>query len=367
MLILGGSLLESAFGDPQSATATLSYISNHPWINPLNKDELLTLPLNTAPQILPGTTSIPKDLFSPSAVLRILPDPGLNSHNPLYQSTWESALSLYAPLPPEPDTLPLLRSNYSGQPGITLEAARWADNPLPRQDCLSDPDLDGVSECILASDHFFAIIDPQGARLLAFYFLSDNGIHQIIGPTSQFIVGLADPSVWRIDAGEGADTAGVHGAFADQTPPWSLFDITHTEDFIEFTSPDELVTKRFSLSSSGIRVEYDSSKPQFAQIPIAADPWTRFSPGWSSIHHEQPISNGYLIQINDQIEVEILSEAPISAHNYRDSQAMMDNPEDPNYDYPQGHYIPYPMTILEINSSLDFFVEINPKSPLGNQ
>ena len=136
LLILGGSLLESAFGDPQSAAATLSYISNHPWIKPLNKDELRSLPLNTSPQVLPGTTTIPKDLFSPSAVFKILLDPGLNSHNPLYQSAWDSAISLYAPLPPEPDTLPTLRSNYSGQPGIALEAAYWADNPLPRQDCL---------------------------------------------------------------------------------------------------------------------------------------------------------------------------------------------------------------------------------------
>ncbi len=364
LLILGGSLPESAFGDPRSAAATLSYISNHPWIKPFNSDELRSLPLNTSPQVLPGTTtSTPIDLFSPSTALLNLPDPGLNPHNLLYQAAWDSAISLYAPLPPEPASLPVLRSNYSGQPGIALEAARWADNPQPRQDCLSDPDLDGISECILATDRHFAILDPEGARLLAYYFLSENGIHQIIGPTSQFIVGLADPTVWRIDAGEGADTAGVHGAFADQLLPWRLFNVSNSEDYLEFTSPDQLITKRFALSSNGLRIEYQNPEPLSVQIPLAIDPWTRFTPGWSNVQRGQSISNGYLFQINDQVEVEILSDAPLSAHIYSDSQSKMTIPEDPNYAYPPGHYIPYPMTILDINSSQDFFVEINPKSP----
>ena len=364
LLILGGSLLESAFGDPKSAAATLSYISNHPWIKTFNSDDLRSLPSNTSPYILPGTTaSAPIEPFSPSAVLLNLPDPDLNSHNPLYQTAWDSAISLYAPLPPEPASLPILRSNYSGQPGIALEAARWADNPQPRQDCLSDPDLDGNSECILATDRHFTILDPEGARLLAYYFIAENGIHQITGSTSQFIVGLADPSAWQLEAGEGADPAGVHGAFTDQPAPWSLFVVSNSEDFLEFTSPDQLITKRFTLSPSGLRIDYQIPGPLSVQIPIAADPWTRFSPGWSSSYRGQSITNGYLFQLDDQIEVEILSDAPLSAHIYSDSKSKMTVPEDPNFDYPQGHYIPYPMTIIDINSSQDFFVEIKPKLP----
>jgi hypothetical protein len=364
LLILGGSLLESAFGDPQSAAATMSYISNHPWIETFNSDDLISLPTNTSPQILPGTTaSAPVDSFIPSAVLFNLPDPGLYSHNPLYQAAWDSAISLYAPLPPEPASLPVLRSNYSGQAGITLEAARWADNPQPRQDCKSDPDLDGILECIFATDRHFTILDPEGARLLAYYFISDNSTHQITGSTSQFIVGLADPSTWQLEAGEGADPAGIHGAFTDQPAPWSLFTVSNSEDYLEFTSPDRMITKRFTLSPSGLRIDYQNPGPLSVQIPISADPWTRSSPGWSSSYHGQSITNGYIFQLDDQIEVEILSDATVTAHSYSDSKSKMIFPEDPNFDYPQGHYVPFPMTIIDINSSQDFFVEIKPKLP----
>ena len=364
LLILGGSLLESAFGDPQSAAATLSYISNHPWIKTFYSDDLISLPANTSPQIFPGTTpSALVNPFIPSAVLSNLPDPELNSHNPLYQAVWDSAISLYAPLPPEPASLPVLRANYSGQPGIALEAARWADNPQPRQDCISDTDLDGISECILANDRHFTILDPEGARLLSYYFISDNAIHQITGSTSQFIVGLADPSTWQLEAGEGADPAGIHGAFTDQPAPWPLYAVSNSEDYLEFTSPNQTTTKRFTLSTNGLRVDYQNPGSLSVQIPIAADPWTRFSPGWSSSYRGQSIANGYRFQFDDQIEVEILSDAPLSAHSYSDSKTKMTVPEDPNFDYPQGHYIPYPMIIIDIDSSQDFFVEIKPKLP----
>jgi hypothetical protein len=363
LLILGGSLLESVFGDPQSAAASLSYISNHPWIHPLDKDELRSLPSRTAPQILPGTTSPSQiELFSPSVVLENLPDPVKYPNNPLYKSAWDSVFSLYAPLPPEPETLALLRSNYTGQSGITLEAASWADDPRPRQDCSTDLDNDGTNECILASDRIFAVFDLEGARLLAYYLFTGNEIHQIVGPTTQFIVGLADPSVWRIDAGEGADTAGIHGAFVDQPAPWNLFDVTLAENFIEFTSPDNLVMKRFSLLPTGMRVEYHNPNSLNLQIPIAIDPWTRRSPGWFKLHSEHTISNGYLIRFDDQTEVEIITDAPMTVHNFQDSQAKLAFPEDPNYDYPQGHYVPYPMTILDINSADGFILEINTPS-----
>ena len=364
LLILGGSLLDSAFGDPQSAAATLGYIANHPWVKTLKSDDLISLPSNTSPQIMPGTTATATiDPFIPSAILLNLPDADQYSHNPLHQSAWDSAISLYAPLPPEPASLPVLRSNYSGQPGIALEAARWADNPQPRQDCISDPDLDRISECILATDRYFTILDPVGARLLAFYFISNNGIHQITGSTSQFIVGLADPSSWQIEAGEGADPAGIHGASTDQPAPWSLYTVSSSGDYFEFTSPDQLITKRFSLSPSGLRIDYQNPGPLSVQIPVVTDPWTRFSPGWSSLYRGQSITNGYFVQFDDQIEVEILSDAPATAHSYSDSESKITVPEDPNYDYPQGHYVPFPMTIIDINSSQDFYIEINPKLP----
>lgn len=358
LLILGGSLVESAFADPLSAAATLSYIANHPWIKPLNGDDLRSLPGRVSPQLMPGGTTLSTvESYSPSLILSNLPNPAEYSQNLFIQSAWQSALSLYTPLPPEPDILPAVRSNYSGQPGITLEAARWADNPVSRQDCLSDPDLDGLPECILASEGQFAIFDLEGARLLAYFYISEAGLHQIIAPTSQFIVGLGDPSTWQLDAGEGAETAGIHGAFTENPPPWEQYYVIVSDNQLTFTSPDQRITKVFSLSETGLRADFHTSDPISFQIPVAIDPWTRFSPDWSDAYSYHPIPEGYLIQLDDQLSLEVLTDSSISAQMFTDSRGHLAVPEDPNFDYPTGHYLPFPMALLELESQGDFTVQ----------
>jgi hypothetical protein len=360
LLILGGSLVESAFADPQSAAATLSYIANHPWIKPLNGDDLRSLPFRISPQLISGRTTLSTvESYSPSVVLSNLPNPAEKSQNLLIRSAWQSALSLYSPLPPEPDILPALRSNYSGQPGITLEAARWADNPVPRQDCLSDPDLDGLPECVLASDNQFAIFDIEGGRLIAYFYFSETGLHQIIAPTSQFIIGFGDPSTWQLDAGEGADTAGIHGAFTDSPPPWEQYNVILSDDQLTFISPDQRITKVFSLSETGLRADFLTSDSISAKIPVAIDPWTRFSQDWSEVYSYHPIPEGYVIQLDDHIMLEVLTDSSISAQMFTDSRAHLTVPEDPNFDYPMGHYLPFPIALLELHNQGDFTVEFN--------
>jgi hypothetical protein len=361
LLILGGSLTESAFGDPLSAISTLSYIAAHPWMEPLNAEGVISLSNKFEPQLLPGTTTLAQiNNYSPSEVLQSLPELNKSSENPIYQSAWQAALSLYAPLPPEPADLPELRSLYSGQTGIFLIAADWAENPQYRQDCNSDPDLDELPECILATDQYFAIFDIHGARLLAFYVRIDESVHQIVAPTSQFIVGLADPSTWQIEAAEGADTGGIHGAFADHRPPWELFNPTFYSDSLVFTSDDQRVTKAFTLTSDGLLVKFHLLAPVKVQIPLAIDPWERFSPLWSQAYQGHTIPNGYSWQLDEVLAVEVLSDASLSANAFNASQRLLPIPENPNFDYPQGHYIPFPMAIIEIESNQDFFVEINP-------
>ena len=361
LLVLGGDLQDSAFADPASAAATLSYIANHPWIKPLNRDDLHVLPRQTEPQYLPGITK-PSDtaLFAPSPMLSILPEPEINQSNPLYQAAWESALSLYAPLPPEPDNLPQLRSNYTGQPGILLSAAQWADEPYSRLDCQSDLDLDGIPECILSSEEQFAVIDQLGARLMAYFYRSDSGVHQIIAATAQLIVGLGDPSTWQLEALDGADPAGIHGAFSDTPPPWSRYLPTSMGDGITFTSPDQQIIKTYTLKEDGLVISYHSSEPAVSRIPIAIDPWRRFSPGWSEQYLYLPIEGGYQISAADDIAIKVLSDLPMQAFSFTDSLELLDSPEDPNFDYPRGHYLPFPFTVLEFNGQGDFSIRIEP-------
>ena len=355
ILVLGGSLQESAFADPASAASTLSYIANHPWIKPLDGDALRSLPAHAEPQYLPGNT-IPSstEQFAPSSVLSNLPEPGYSPSNPLYLAAWDSALSLYAPLPPESNTLAQLRSNYTGQPGILLAAAQWEDNPYSSQDCLTDPDQDGIPECILTSEDQFAVIDLLGARLIAYFYRTESGIHQIIAPTSQLIVGLGDPSTWQMEAHEGADPVGIHGAFADSPPPWPQYQVSLKGSKITFTSPGQQVKKTYYFSDNGLIVTYHSSDTIIGRIPVAIDPWRRFSPGWSDLYKYQPIENGYSVAIAGDISIDVVSDLPLAAYSFTDSQRFLDSPEDPNFDYPSGHYLPYPFTVLGFEGLGDF-------------
>jgi hypothetical protein len=364
LLVLGGDLQESAFADPASSAATLSYIANHPWIKPLDKHDLLTLPRQTKPQYLPGRSAVSKtEQFSPSVILSNLPDPATTRFNQIHQEAWNSAISLYSPLPPEPESLAGLRSNYTGQPGILLAAAQWSDEPHARMDCQSDLDLDGTPECILSTDTQYAVIDQLGARLIAYFYRTDSGIHQIIAPTSQLIVGLGDPSTWQLDAQDGADPAGIHGAFADSPPPWSLYIPSSNGDGITFTSPDQAIIKTYAFKEGGLLVTYHSADPASGGIPVAIDPWRRFSPNWSDFFQYQPVENGYQIAGADDLAIDFISSLPLTAYSFTDSQAFLDSPEDPNFDYPQGHYLPFPFTILEYQGQGDFWFHIKPYLP----
>lgn len=360
MLILGGSLPLSAFADPLASTASLSYIASHPWIDPQNETELISSIGKISPQILPGETNQAIiEGFSPSQILSKISDPSFYSENPLYTAAWQAAISLYEPLPPEGLNLPQLRSIYTGQTGILSAAANWAENPRSRLDCLQDLDLDGIPECILASNRIFSVFDIEGARLIAVFAQSENGIHQIVGTTSQFIVGLTDPSDWNFAAGEGADIAGIHGAFVDKAPPWELYDVSVTAESLTFSSPDRQIIKRFSLTPNGLRVEYENDDALTLNMPLVIDPWKRFVPNWSSAFDGQILPNGYRWSHQDDISIEILSNATVNAHTFKASQDRFDLPEDPNYDYPQGHYLPYPLAVINFNNAGDFFAEIN--------
>jgi hypothetical protein len=361
LLILGGSLPDSSFGDPASSAATLSYIANHPWIKALSDTDLRSLPGNIDPQLLPGKTKTsPINDFSPGETLTNLPHPGENNQNPLINSIWMSALSLYAPLPPEPENLPSLRSNYSGQLGISHAAARWSENPQPRLDCQTDPDYDGIPECVIASARQFAVFDLEGGRLVAYYSISESGVHQIIAPSSQFIIGLGDPSTWLLDEGDGSDPSGIQGAFINSPPPWDTYNVSSNGKQTTFTSPDLKISKSFTLTDLGLQVDYSSSDPISVQIPIAIDPWRRFSPNWREEYRCQPTKNGYDCKLKDDSIVEFQSNSTISAYSFTDSYPQLHVSENPNLDYSPGHYMPFPMVILEIDAVETFSVQIKP-------
>ena len=118
--------------------------------------------------------------------------------------------------------------------------------------------------------------------------------------------------------------------------------------------------KNFTLRDDGLSVNHSSQAAISSRVPIAIDPWTRFSPGWSEKLAYSPIENGFQFSQEGNVVLDVIADIDMQIHSFTDSANMLGVPEDPNYDYPPGHYLPFPVTVLEFNSPGDFNLHFLP-------
>ncbi len=180
-------------------------------------------------------------------------------HNSLTNSAWQTYFMLTSPTSDE--NLIALRENYFGQVGEILAASDWANHPSAYSGCDLDLNNDGRFECVLSNLHLFAILDPAGARLTNLFFLNGIGPHQLVGPSSQFTIGLSDPSEWQPNLGQAADPSVIPGAFSDDTLTWTIYASHVTTGTIDFTSPDGSRDKSYTLTDNGLEITYASWDP----------------------------------------------------------------------------------------------------------
>jgi len=240
---------------------------------------------------------------------------------------------------------------FASQPQINPKSTSGENITI---DCSHDPDFDTQPECILADENFFAMLEPEGGRLSYLFARKPEGITQIIGPSSQFIAGLSDPREWNLAAGPLADPLNIPGAFAG---PWGTHQVEKIEKGIRFRMPG--IEKTFKLTETGLWVEIRNEQEQNYQIPLALAPETRFQPGWMDQYLETLIPQGVIWVIKDGIKIEVLTSGEISSYNFQDSQLLLGNPEDPNLGYPPGHFIPFPMAILNLSAQNHLWVKFN--------
>lgn len=359
LVLLGGSLPDSAFGDPQASEAAFIYLAGHPWMMPVGEAWLASFPRDLVVDLpaSPPFPSWPATMAPYAAILSTIPRPGTTES--LEVAEWEAALSLYAPLPPESEQLQPLRAHYSAQVGGLDIARQWAAAPQFIRECLADLDLDDLPECVLASPDVYASFDLIGGRLKRVFVRNSSGVHQLVGPSSQFIVGLGDPSTYDLTAGDAADPAMITGGLVDAPPPWPLYRATFELDGLQISSPDGNVTKTFRLKPDGLSIEYHAAEPRVLEIPLALDPWQRGAPGWAERYQLRSINGGWSWGLLDGPAVTVLASSPTVVYPFNASLPGLRRFENPNLDYPRGHYLPYPMALLAIESPGDFSLEIS--------
>ena len=56
--------------------------------------------------------------------------------------------------------------------------------------------------------------------------------------------------------------------------------------------------------------------------------------------------------------VSVQTEGRITMRAFNESLDLLASPEDPDFDYPAGHYIPFPMAIAEVEMQDGYFLRL---------
>jgi hypothetical protein len=152
-------------------------------------------------------------------------------------------------------------------------------------------------------------------------------VHQIIGPTWEYAIGLSDPSEWDSTLGLLGDPAQLLGAFQDSFNDWHTYTPETAPGEILLRDTEGSISKSFSISSDQIHVNLENT-PQFQAIPIplAIDPWIRYTENWGSKYLGSLEGTSYTWGIDSRIEVKISTTGRLEAYAFNDTLSMMSQP-----------------------------------------
>jgi len=350
--VLGGNLPHTNWGDAEFAPLAIAYIAAHPWIHTLTEKELNS---RVARSDYKTPTLVEAQMDAPSVLDALQQAPS----GPIIDLAWGAALAFLAPADPDPTNLGSLRAHYLGMIGNLLTAAAWQRGELffpdsgLLQDCSRDIDFDNQPECILATKNVFAIIDPQGGYISLAFSRTMHGVYQIIAPTSQFAVGLSDPSRWDL-SNDNADPTVIPGALAG---PWQPYKIHLISNGLRLTAAS--VGVDFTLIDHGILIDFQSSVPLQVDIPLAIDSLQRFTPGWAPRFEELITPQGWSWGTRAGPHIMIQTSGILSSKTFSASLPALQHPENPDFDPPPGYFLPLPMAVATIVSPDSFWVSIS--------
>ncbi len=357
VVLLGGDLAQSVWGSPDYIEPTLAYLAARPWVWLLNGDDLQTFPTRQASQAELLTLQNRSATHLTDAQQKVLSKLRKSPTNAATTSAWRMFFALIAPT--SDPALADLRSQYLGQVNLLLAASQWAAQPDPIATCEADLDGDGRSECILASDRIYAIFDPQGAHLDFLFARDQSGIHQMIGPSSQLALGLSDPSQWNPKLGEASDPGVTPGAFTDQDDPWGAYTGKFDGNRLILSAQNGTRVKSFELTGTGLRITYQSKSAVITSIPLIVEPQARFRPGWAGSYRSQAIAGGFSWGPQDSLKLVVQAEGPVSIRAFNESLTWLTQPEDPDFAYPAGHYLPFPLAMVQISGPDKFTIQLD--------
>jgi hypothetical protein len=375
LLVFGGELPASAWGDPQSARATFKYLNSRPWIQALDAHHLLTLSpapaneLNAKPKQPPSPYGPALSPEEHTHLLRALRQAPVNA---LGEAAWQAYLALYTPVFPSEAEIPALRAEYVSQVWSLLAAAEWAANPSGHAECLALPTPSKQAVCILADERLYAEFDlASGALVFLFYRHSPLPgaalqVHQFIGPSSQVISGLTSASAWKNGAGLISDPGVTVGAFGDVWGPYQA-DFPDRRSLV-LTAEGATLRKTFTLDHnlptwSGLQAHYEfdaSLAPLPVRLSLLPDSWRRLErdPDSQVVDSltRQGLRQWTLNGLVFEVEFPATWQPPAWSGFWETPFAWFEAPEDPNRDLPGGHFLPFGLSVIDLSIQEPFTI-----------
>ena len=152
-----------------------------------------------------------------------------------------------------------------------------------------------------------------------------------------------------MERGAQADPAVIQGGFS-QPLPTDQVEVESGEIRFYWKSGDIRMLS-YRLMPEAIQIEYHLSEgapPAKYILPIALDPWLRFNPEFPRNYLNAVEGDIWRFWTDDGFGVAVRTSASMKSMVFTDSLEYVSVPEDPNRDYPGGHFLPFPMAILEV-------------------
>ncbi len=341
-LVWGGELAYGAWANADAAAPSMAYLSARPYIHVLPPAQFMDLLPSGQWEVL----GLPAGLDAPEAAANVA---GIPAKSPL-QSAAQGMLT-HLTSPSRDPQLRQLRTRYLPDLAYFAAAARWEQSPAPLTDCETLPDT-----CLLANEVLFAVLRTDGARLAYLFLKDETGLHQIVAPTYQFMTGISDRTQWQFNQGQGADPGALGGAFVDADAPWADCAVQiEPDESITFTCAEGARRKTFSLQGEGLRVRYEGITPPTTRIGLALDPWRRFAPDWGSLYGGMA-NGGWGVQGGPSVRIEAAGD--VIRASFLDSRERMGSVEDPNFEYPPGHFLPFPMAVYTVPEPVEVTLQV---------
>ncbi len=370
LMIIGGSMPASILADSAVAPLFFEYLATHPWIQPLSESDLQAFPAQTVdqlplsgcanllcqsePEVSPYTSQgqpAPSGLTAAQIWERIRSQLALLPETTIKEQVRQAYARLSSTVQGTAAG-PAIQANYIGQAGYLLAAARWAQNPGSETNCEQDIDWDGLPECILANQELFVVIKLDGGRLVFLGQRNGNDVQQWIGQKSQFQINWDLVDEMKLEAGPASDPSEIPGAFYDHFGYTPLTPAVSPGE-IRLSGPGADGQKTYYLSSDRLQISGQSSTANQTKIPMILDAPGRLVPGWiDSYPQPQLVANTWSWQPGTGTGIRVTVEgAAVTASSFLDSRSFMSQPEIPDRTYPAGHYLPFPLAVLDLDAA----------------